>query len=83
MADVRWIGKRPTRLPEATLLMMPLAPCAGGSGQKGSAPWEVEKLGSWVDTTHVVPSGGAAHLHAVGDGGARRTCAGARGSTTV
>jgi hypothetical protein len=25
--EVSWIGKRPTRLPEASMLMLPLAPC--------------------------------------------------------
>ena len=34
----------------------------------------VDKLGSWVNTSDVVPDGGAAHLHAVGQGGAKRDC---------
>ena len=34
----------------------------------------MSKLGSWIDTTDVIPNGGAAHLHAVDDSGARRRC---------
>ena len=71
-ADLRWIDKTPTRLPEATLLMLPLSHCTGGGG------WSVDKLGSWVDAADVVPDGGAAHLHAVGDGGAKRACGGGK-----
>ena len=36
--------------------------------------WALDKLGSWVQASDVVPNGGAAHLHAVGDGGAQRVC---------
>ena len=71
-ADLRWIDKTPTRLPEASLLMLPLSHYTGGGG------WSVDKLGSWVDAADVVPDGGAAHLHAVGDGGAKRTCGGGK-----
>ncbi len=66
--DVRWIGKTPTRLPEATLLMLPLSHCPSGD------EWLVDKLGSWVAASDVVPNGGAAHLHAVGQAGAKRAC---------
>ena len=94
-ADLQWASKTATRLPEATLFALPLAPCAtsGTTGAGGERPearggedvgsrstaWAVDKLGSWVDTADIVPDGGAGHLHAVGDGGARRRC----GNTVV
>ena len=53
-ADVRWINKQWTRLPGASLLMLPISRGTGGGS------WEVDKLGSWVDTADVVPAGGAA-----------------------
>lgn len=62
--DVQWSDKTPTRLSETTFLAIPFVPCAEGV-------WEVDKLGSWVSMLDVVPSGGAAHLNAVGDGGVR------------
>ncbi len=71
-ALVRWIGKRATRLPEASFLMLPFAPCwtSPPPGLPRDNSWELEKLGSWVRAADVV-FGGAAHLHAVGDQGAR------------
>jgi hypothetical protein len=68
-ADLRWIDKQWTRLPEASMLMLPISRCTRGSTHS----WEVDKLGSWVDAADAV-DGGASHLHAVGDGGARRKC---------
>jgi hypothetical protein len=75
-ADVRWIGKTTTRLPEATLFMLPLSHCSGGStvGPGPGGNWSIDKLGSWIEAADVVAGGGAGHLHAVGDGGARRSC---------
>lgn len=70
--DVRWIGKLPTRLPESSLFMLPLARCTAESSSQGG--WSLEKLGSWIEAADVVPNGGAGHLHAVGDGGAKRSC---------
>ena len=67
-ADVTWQSKSSTRLPEESLVAFPFAPCSA------AAHWEVDKLGSWIDPRNVVPAGGASHLHAVGDGGARRVC---------
>ena len=51
--------------------------------QKGVSQWELDKLGSWVNSRDVVPNGGAAHLHAVGDGGVRRVCPASQSSTAV
>ena len=80
------------------MLAVPLAPCAtdstntvsatssGGtnvssSGSGGS--WVVDKMGSWVDPRDVVRAGGGSHLHAVGDGGAKRACSAGAGVDTV
>eukprot|EP01048_Picozoa_sp_COSAG05_P001796 COSAG05_NODE_63_length_22889_cov_41.986617_10_plen_188_part_00 len=86
-ADVRWIGKRPTRMPESSLFMLPLAHCPAHGGKAhgtahGNATrgWFLDKLGSWIEAADVIPDGGAGHLHAVGDSGARRSC---RGGGTV
>ena len=35
--QVRWFGKTPTRLPEATLLMLPLASCSEAAGGVSTA----------------------------------------------
>ena len=60
-------GKRPTRLPEASFLMLPFAPChapppltpspspAAFSAKGDDLGWELEKLGSWVRAADVVP----------------------------
>jgi len=61
------------------LLAFSLASCAAPS----TSGWEMEKLGSWVDSRDIVSTGGAAHLHAAGDAGARRICASAAAATTV
>jgi hypothetical protein len=75
---VQWEGKTANRMPELAMLALPFSRCQGGV----DVPWSVDKLGSWIDTTDVVGGGGgASHLHAVGDGGARRTCGG--GGTTI
>ena len=55
----------------------------GALKKKGVSQWELNKLGSWVNSRDVVPNGGAAHLHAVGDGGVRRVCPASQSSTTV
>ena len=78
----------PRRLPEATLLMLPLSHCGSGGdgdgdGDSVGAGWKLSKLGSWVDAADVVTAGGAAHLHAVGEGGAKRTCKGKGGKDKV
>jgi hypothetical protein len=60
--QLSWKDKPACRLPEALWLsFVPLAP---------DAQWRFEKLGQWIDPTHVV-SGGARGLHAVFD---RVTC---------
>lgn len=53
----------------------------GGGGSGGS--WVVDKMGSWVDPRDVVRAGGGSHLHAVGDGGAKRACSAGAGVDTV
>ena len=65
--------------------MLPLARCPAasshshvGQGEEhasnGTRGWYLDKLGSWIDAADVVSDGGAGHLHAVGDGGAKRSC---------
>jgi hypothetical protein len=79
---VQWVGKTPTRLPEASILALPFAPCNNRQTPESAGSttaWSVDKLSSWVDATDVVGGGAAVHLHAVGDGGARRSC----GSSTL
>lgn len=76
---LQWAGKTATRLPEVSMLAMPLAPCSSGANSSSSSSdtvgtWKVNKVGSWVDPMDVVPGGGGSHLHAVGDGGAVRKC---------
>jgi hypothetical protein len=67
--DVQWIGKLPTRLPESSLFMLPLARCTAAQplqeAQRSSRSppsrggWSLEKLGSWIEAADVVPDGGA------------------------
>ena len=47
-ADIRWIGKTATRLPEATLFMLPLSPCPMGTG------WSLDKVGSPTITSNAI-----------------------------
>jgi hypothetical protein len=56
---------------EVVLIVHPTGFVGAGDEPAG---WALDKLGSWVQASDVVPRGGAAHLHAVGDGGARRAC---------
>ena len=64
-ANLRWIQKTATRLPEAHML---------GFGAPGQSvgPWVVDKLGSYVDVrpTQMAPYC-STHLHAVGEGGVK------------
>ena len=67
--EVVWIGKPPTRLPEALWLRM----CPGAAADPST--WQMSKLGSWVSPGEVMLNGSHS-MHAVDDAGVRVAGAG-------